>query len=201
MRDFIILPLILIRDIFLASTDERKSYIASWFSRFHFSFSSSFFFSTNYQLSKFQRSLVPGIDTRRLVRNHFPWRGTRAALRVRSIYGKRDVVAPGAAEHGGVPASPVHGLTPLCGIDESRWTFVYVIRIAPRLMSNETIYYGHAGMLLSMLGNFVASSRMRDILLCGGENVSWKKKEEEKEEKGTKTGKSLDRELEEKQIL
>lgn len=68
-------------------------------------------------------------------------------------------------------------------------------------MSNETIYYGHAGMLLSMLGNFVASSRMRDILLCGGENVSWKKKEEEKEEKGTKTGKSLDRELEEKQIL
>lgn len=56
-------------------------------------------------------------------------------------------------------------------------------------MSNETIYYGHAGMLLSMLGNFVASSRMRDILLCGGKNVNWKKKKKKKKEA---TDKSLD---------
>lgn len=39
-------------------------------------------------------------------------------------------------------------------------------------MSNETIYYGHAGMLLaSMLGNFVASSANAGRFTRGGENA------------------------------
>lgn len=97
-----------------------------------------------------------------LVKNHSSCHGGACSPPGRSIYGKRHVIAPGASSAASARSSPAPWINPHKRARQVQRAFVYVIRIAARLMSNGTIYRVHAGMLLLWYDNFAACSRTRD---------------------------------------